>query len=304
MGRVTGIINLQDRFVEKKEIFETTLFLPFNEERKDEGGLRTKGYFKKNLQNKPLITVITVVFNGENVLEDTIVSVINQNYDNVDYIIIDGDSSDATLDVIRKYEYAIDYWISEKDNGIYDAMNKGIMTSQGQFINFINAGDCYFNHNVLSILPLDSSAKVIYGNIKYQSGKTFVSEFDKRMFVKNTLHHQATFYSIDLYKNLGLFDTDFKILADYDFNLKVLRSHVYSKKVPFYIAVCSDYGVSDIPKLINYHEEAIIRLKNNYWIGLFLYNYSYFRYFIKKLTRSFSYLYSILYKGDKCNVTD
>ena len=111
--------------------FETILFLPESENRKGEGGLRTKGYFKKSYDDKPLISIITVVFNGERYLEQTIQSVIDQTYDNVEYIIIDGGSTDGTLDIIKKYEDKIDYWVSEKDNGIYDAMNKGIKVCYG-----------------------------------------------------------------------------------------------------------------------------------------------------------------------------
>ena len=84
--------------------FETVLFLPEGENRKGEGGLRTKGYFKKSFDDKPLISIITVVFNGEKYLEETIQSVINRTYSNVEYIIIDGGSSDGTLDIIKKYE--------------------------------------------------------------------------------------------------------------------------------------------------------------------------------------------------------
>src|SRR4030066_740784 len=101
---------------------------------KVEGGLRTKGYYKNSLINKPLVTIITVVYNGEKHLENTIHSVINQSYNNLEYIIVDGESSDRTIDIIRRYETSIDYWVSEKDDGIYDAMNKGIKLSKGLYV--------------------------------------------------------------------------------------------------------------------------------------------------------------------------
>ncbi len=88
----------------------------------------------KQIDSLPLITVITVVYNGEKYLEETIQSVINQTYPNVEYIIIDGGSTDETIDIIKKYEDKIDLWISEKDEGIYDAMNKGIYLATGQWV--------------------------------------------------------------------------------------------------------------------------------------------------------------------------
>ena len=99
---------------------------------------------------KPLISIITVVFNGEKKLEKTISSVINQTYDNLEYIVIDGSSKDGTIDIIKKYEDKINYWVSEKDSGIYEAMNKGILASKGDYINFMNAGDFFTRKNLVS----------------------------------------------------------------------------------------------------------------------------------------------------------
>ena len=108
---------------------------------KIQGGLRTKGIFKSSSITKPLISVITVVLNGEKYLEESILSVIKQTYENVELIIIDGGSTDKTLNIIRKYENSIDFWISEQDSGIYNAMNKGIKLSTGDFIGFVGSDD-------------------------------------------------------------------------------------------------------------------------------------------------------------------
>ena len=124
--------------IEKAEL-GATLFPEEGEGRQGEGGLRSKGYFKKNGEKTLLVTVVTVVFNDAEHIEETINSVINQTYDNVEYLVIDGGSTDGTLDILGKYDDQIDYWVSESDKGIYDAMNKGIDLATGEWLNFMNS---------------------------------------------------------------------------------------------------------------------------------------------------------------------
>ena len=124
-----------------KDEFSTRLFLKKDKNLKLEGGLRIKNCFKYNSFNKPLVTVITVVYNGDKDLEETILSVLKQPYDNIEFIIIDGNSTDNSIKIIKKYDKVLDYWLSEKDIGIYDAMNKGCSLALGSALIFLNSGD-------------------------------------------------------------------------------------------------------------------------------------------------------------------
>ena len=108
--------------------------------------------------NKPMISIITVVFNGEKYLEQTIKSIINQTYKNFEYIIIDGGSTDGTLEIIKKYEDKISYWISEKDKGISDAFNKGVMAAKGDYINFQGDGDGFLSSETLEEIFKDTKS--------------------------------------------------------------------------------------------------------------------------------------------------
>lgn len=197
--------------------FETVPILPEGEGRKGEGGLRIQGYFKKGLPGKPLITVITVVFNGEKHLEDTILSVLNQMYDNVEYIIIDGGSTDGTVDIIRKYDGQIDYWVSEKDEGIYDAMNKGWQHANNDgSILFLGSGDKF-----LSLPRNIDSRTILYGNVII-GDKLFKSSLGYQLKAGNTLHHQALLVP-KIFSITPPFDIRFPVYADFDFNQRLYR---------------------------------------------------------------------------------
>lgn len=116
------------------------------------GGLKTKGLFtKKSEEKRPLVSIVTPVYNGETYLEETIQSVINQTYDNIEYIIIDGGSTDGTLDIIKKYENKIAYWVSEPDKGMYEGINKGFKNATGDIFAWLNSDDKYY-HSAVEIV--------------------------------------------------------------------------------------------------------------------------------------------------------
>lgn len=112
------------------------------------------------------ISVVTVCYNAADTIEKTMLSVLNQTYHDIEYIIIDGGSTDGTVEIIRKYADRIAYWVSEPDKGIYDAMNKGIKVATGEWINFMNAGDSFVNSNVLDrLMNFHKDGLILYGNI-------------------------------------------------------------------------------------------------------------------------------------------
>ena len=168
------------------------------------------------------ISIITVCYNIERAIERTILSVINQNYNHYEYIIIDGGSSDKTTDIIKKYSDRISYWVSEKDNGIYNAMNKGIKKASGDYLIFMNAGDSFHDNKVLSnIFSSEQNADIISGIAltgKNEKKWKPIKEKDLCLmfFYTSGLCHQATFIKKDLFKNC-LYDENLKIVSDSKF---------------------------------------------------------------------------------------
>jgi glycosyltransferase involved in cell wall biosynthesis len=200
--------------------------------------------------DKYKISIVTVVYNGVESIEDTILSVINQTYDNIEYIIIDGGSTDKTQEVIKKYDDKISYWISETDKGIYDAMNKGIKASKGDWILFLNAGDVFFNQDILSSIQRELyNCDVLYGKttIKQKNGDMSIREFyPLRLDWKVIPYcHQSVLIKKDLLMET-LFDTNYKIGADYNqyFGLKAKKAKF--KSVNEIISVYDNDGFSSL----------------------------------------------------------
>jgi len=207
---------------------QTLLLFPANSKRQGEGGLRTKEYFKRSFNDKPLVSIITIVFNGHKHLEQTIQSVLNQSYDNIEYIVIDGGSTDGTLDIIKKHEHAIDYWVSEPDSGISDAFNKGIIASTGKWINFMNCADHFASPNAIEefISHIDDNADVIFAraNVVDSTGKILLTAgrpFDQEKFYRRmTIPHQSAFHNKRYFQQYGLFDKTLKAGMVYELLLR------------------------------------------------------------------------------------
>lgn len=195
-----------------------------------EGGLSTQGIVKKNLTSKPLVSIITAVYNGQEYLEETIQSVLNQTYDNIEYIIIDGGSTDGTIEIIKKYEDRLDYWISEKDNGIYDAWNKGVQNTSGEWIAFLGADDIYSQKAIEMYI-----SQILKSNteLEYISSKAMLCTLEKKPLrhigsswnwnnfsAHMNVAHVGSLHNKILFENYGLFDTSFKICGDYEFLLR------------------------------------------------------------------------------------
>ena len=229
-----------------------------------------KRIYNKNNRKDYIFSIITVVLNNVEFLEQTIESVINQDID-VEYILIDGGSTDGTLNIIKKYEKFIDLWISEKDFGIYDAMNKGIKYSTGNYIGIINSSDLYNNNALLTINDYFTQNK----KIDFLFG-TVHKKIIKSGFKRNKIYWSFDFYpshssgffiSNKAQKEIGLYDTNFKLSADHDFFFRLMKSNfkgMATKKTDLIGYFKKDGGSfsSTLSFYEQFEEELNIRLKN------------------------------------------
>lgn len=180
----------------------------------------------KTAQGMPLVSVVTIVKNGADILERTIQSVVGQRYPEYEYTVIDGGSSDGSLDIIKRYEKAIVSWTSEPDRGIGDAFNKGIARCRGKWIIFMNAGDYFVDSHVLTkfstVLHESGRYDIIHGDVQQvdKFGKcyrTVGGPLNRRKFKFHmSIPHQAIFHNRTFFDLYGLFDESLRIAMDYE----------------------------------------------------------------------------------------
>lgn len=193
-------------------------------------------------------TIITINYNNKDGLQRTIESVINQTYPNIEYIIIDGGSTDGSVDIIKQYASKIAYWVSERDKGIYNAMNKGIAQAHGDYLNFMNSGDKFHSSDVLETISSQINADIVVGAwIKGNNTQPWTFPYtDVTLFhlYKWTFNHQASFFKKYLFEK-EQYREDLKIVSDWAFYLqKIIIEECSFQSINTCIADFDDTGVS------------------------------------------------------------
>ncbi len=223
------------------------------------------------------VSIITSVYNNASTIEDAVLSVLSQNYKDIEYIVVDGSSTDGTVEIIKKYEDQISKFVSEKDKGIYDGLNKGIGLATGDVIGFLHSDDIYANAEVITRVAqafASTGVDAVYGDLVYtsKSDTTKILRYWKgRVFKPSLLKqgwmpaHPTFFVRRELYECYGSFDTSFCIAADYDFMLRVLSKGIKTHYLPSVLYKMRVGGESNksIKNIIQKMQEDYRALKNN-----------------------------------------
>lgn len=215
------------------------------------------------------ISIITVCFNAQDTIEETLMSIASQSYKNIEHIVVDGASTDKTIEIINKYKNNIVHLVSEHDNGVYDAMNKGIKLATGDFLFFLNANDILYDNdvlkNVVDALNKKPEAKFLFGdvdNVSEDKKTSTIRQYNNInndfYFLNDNICHQSIFYHKSLFEELGYYSNKFKIYADWDFNIKCLvKNKVNALYIPIPISkfqfggLCTDSNNRNIFKKEN-----------------------------------------------------
>ena len=255
-----------------------------------EGGLRKRKIFKYSYKNHPLISIITVVKNNKKYLEKTIKSIIQQSYKNYEFIIIDGNSTDGSLKIIKKYDKLnfIDLWTSKKDRGIYDAFNKGLTLARGQMIGFVNSDDILLKDALKILVNYYNKNKnfdFIFGSVKKHWGvlhgfKPWKINFTWGFY---SSHSTGFFIKNESAKKVGFYNLKYKYSSDYDYFFRMIVKKklqgVGTKKDEIFGTFRRGGYSSTIKFFDHFKEEIQIRLDNgqNKILVLIIFVYKYLR---------------------------
>lgn len=198
------------------------------------------------------LSVITINFNDKVGLEKTIRSVISQSFTDLEFIVIDGGSTDGSVEVIKKYEKQLTYWCSEKDSGIYNAQNKGLKIAKGEYCLFLNSGDYLVNEKIVErIFSGNYSEDILYGDmmVDWGGGKITLEKMHKQISLYelyiDTVWHPVSFIKRSLFERLGNYDENFKVVADYEFFFRaIFVNNASTRYIPVAISVFGFNGMS------------------------------------------------------------
>lgn len=203
----------------------------------------------KNTSKIPLLSIITVCLNAPH-LERTCESIVSQTFQDFEWIVIDGGSNAKTLSVLDKYKSRMNYFVSEPDGGIYFGMNKGLRRANGEWVNFMNAGDMFYSNNVLQELFSKKSYEEFdilfgYSHIENLGIPSINEKLDRMSFYhRQPNHHQASFFKRSLFDQFGLYDVSYRIVADWKQSILFFDNGCKFKRINTIIAYTSDSGIS------------------------------------------------------------
>lgn len=234
---------------------------------------------KVNIFNDKGISIITIVLNQKDLIEQTIKSVVEQEEVDIEYIVIDGGSTDGTVEIIKSYNQHIHCFVSEPDGGIYQAINKGISFATKPLVGLIHCGD-FYEKNVLKNVYneyLKTNADIIYGNIdiREQVGDNIISHFPiaNHLLLRNkmSIFHPSCFISLKTYQEFGVYDVGYRLAADYEYLLKLFVNGCRFVYLPDVVAVFNAEGLSSKSFNLSLKENTKIRAKYNGKLNAFVY---------------------------------
>lgn len=204
------------------------------------------------MDKEPLLSIITINYNNKAGLENTFKSIFNQTWQEFEYIVIDGGSTDGSKKLIEQNQDKIDYWISESDKGIYNAMNKGIRVAKGKYLNFMNSGDCFYDLQVLQKCYgyLETDKSIYFANFfnKLQNKITYLpKELSLRNFLFGSISHQSSFIKKSLFYKYFFYNEQYKIVSDWEFFIRIIFQFNESyQHIPKVISIYEDDGISSL----------------------------------------------------------
>lgn len=216
----------------------------------------------------PTFSIITVVRNAVDTIENCILSVINQSFTDFEYIVIDGLSDDGTSEIISTHLSGIDTYVREKDKGIYDAMNKAINMCRGKYIGIINADDAYFHdtlRNVHSVVLNFPNSEIVYGGVQVLSENSESLFVDDSQLDQMMIAHPSCFVSSEVYRRIGAFNSKYRIAADYDFMLRARSAGVNFQNSGLLLAKYRPGGASAKFRLTSIREMIAIQAHHLGW---------------------------------------